>query len=241
MISSYQFEKPPIIIGGCGRSGTTLLLSILSAHPNIYAIPYETWSFWPTKTITEFRLLIKEFESELEKHQIPSTCKRWCEKTPKNIQVFDRLLECFESCIRLIHIVRDGRDVITSVHPHDPSKFWVSVERWIWDVKTGLKYEDNPYVLTVRYEDLVLNFEPTIGKVCDFIGETCNEHILSWHTHAAVRCHSAWEEEVRPVFTESIGRWKKPCYKFLIRQFMENKKAVDLLKHFHYIIANNET
>ncbi len=38
-------KKCPIIIGGCGRSGTTLLLSILGSHPNIQAIKDETGLF----------------------------------------------------------------------------------------------------------------------------------------------------------------------------------------------------
>ena len=38
----------PIVIGGCARSGTTLLLSVLSCHPNVYAIPVETQALCPT-------------------------------------------------------------------------------------------------------------------------------------------------------------------------------------------------
>ena len=40
-------EASPLIIGGCGRSGTTLLLSVLSAHPKVLAIPHETEAFCP--------------------------------------------------------------------------------------------------------------------------------------------------------------------------------------------------
>ena len=40
-IESKRFVNPPVYIGGCGRSGTTLLLSILSAHPEIFGCPRE--------------------------------------------------------------------------------------------------------------------------------------------------------------------------------------------------------
>ena len=33
---------PPIVIGGCGRSGTTLLTSLLSSYNQLYVIPCET-------------------------------------------------------------------------------------------------------------------------------------------------------------------------------------------------------
>jgi hypothetical protein len=36
-----QVERPPIVIAGCGHSGTTLLLSILDAHSAIFGVPYE--------------------------------------------------------------------------------------------------------------------------------------------------------------------------------------------------------
>ena len=36
------------MIGGCARSGTTLLLSMLSCHPRLLAIPNETMSLCPT-------------------------------------------------------------------------------------------------------------------------------------------------------------------------------------------------
>ena len=35
----YVSQESPIIIGGCARSGTTLLRVILDTHPNIYMGP----------------------------------------------------------------------------------------------------------------------------------------------------------------------------------------------------------
>ncbi len=47
-IKDFRLYKSPILIGGCGRSGTTLLTSILSSHPKIALIPHETGIFCPT-------------------------------------------------------------------------------------------------------------------------------------------------------------------------------------------------
>ena len=128
------FRKPPILIGGCPRSGTTLLLSILSAHPSILAIHDEMWGFWPTETEEEFSKMMRKFylrlDKRLKKMAIPASCTRWCEKTPNNVREFGKIIQWFRPTPKLLHIVRDGRDVATSVHPSDPSKYWVPVEQW---------------------------------------------------------------------------------------------------------------
>ncbi|MCA9555784.1 MAG: sulfotransferase, partial [Myxococcales bacterium] len=59
-----RFPEPPIIIGGCGRSGTTLVASILSCHPRIAVVGPETRAFAagaypsdrPPRPFTPFRL-----------------------------------------------------------------------------------------------------------------------------------------------------------------------------------------
>ncbi len=38
-------DSPPIFILGCGHSGTTLLLAMLSRHSHLYGIPYESSLF----------------------------------------------------------------------------------------------------------------------------------------------------------------------------------------------------
>ncbi|HAE34906.1 MAG TPA: hypothetical protein DCG22_03880 [Bacteroidetes bacterium] len=35
----FTMNQTPILIGGCGRTGTSLMTAILDAHPDIYCIP----------------------------------------------------------------------------------------------------------------------------------------------------------------------------------------------------------
>lgn len=217
-LDSYSFDYPPVIIGGCGRSGTTLLLSILSAHPNIYAIPQETEIF------ARMEGRIKDFLPLIQKH-------RYCEKTPKNVQQFKEILKLFKGTVRLVHVVRDGRDVVTSKHPQNPDKYWVSIERWVEDVSAGIL----PYVYTIKYEDIICDFKSTIKKLLRFIGEDYTDEIDLWHDYATVRTHSAWSGNVKNLFTESIGRWKSKEYEARIQEFMQNKRAVKLLEELGYI------
>src|SRR5206468_12284503 len=129
--------------GGSPRSGTSLLISILSSHPDIFCVREETWAFYDTDSLSEFETIINE---NLWAH-IPDGAershRRWCEKTPRNVFAIRNLIKFFGPDLRFIHIVRDGRDVITSKHPHDPGRFWVEGKEWVWTVTEGLKYRDH--------------------------------------------------------------------------------------------------
>jgi len=229
------FRKAPVFIGGCPRSGTTLLLSILSAHPSIYAVPYEMWSFWETETPDDFRALIDNFLDELSELEIPEYCERICEKTPKNVHVFDRLVECFHPRPRLIHIIRDGRDVVTSIHPNDPTRYWVPVWQWVYDVSVGLRLEASPDLLTIRYEDIVFGFDSTMSKVCEFLGEPFDDRLRRWEENASIRSDPAWFEEVRPLTKKGIGRWTDETHRDVIAELMDSREAVALLDRLGYL------
>jgi hypothetical protein len=228
-----QLNKPPIIICGCGRSGTTLLLSILSAHPKICAIDFETYSLAPHPPKTE--PVLDNIYWELAKLDISKSCHRWCEKTPRNVLFLDKILPLFNNKVKIIHIVRDGRDVILSKHPSAPNKFHVEKERWINDVSSGLKYKKRKEVFTVHYEDLILNFKPTIKKLLDFIDESHAKEILDWYSHTKIKKNKAWADNVSPIYKKSIGKWKKKEFKTRIDALMHDSEAVTILKELNYI------
>ncbi|MFC1884632.1 sulfotransferase [Thermodesulfobacteriota bacterium] len=232
------FRAPPIIIGGCGRSGTTLLASILSAHPRIYVIPAETVTFCPgaySENVdwnAEFdtrRFFLKYFSN------YNFSFSQWCEKTPKNVIFFDRILKHFKNRVRLIHIVRDGRDVIFSRHPRDPDKYWVPGERWIYDVSEGLRHKNNPNVCTVRYEDLVMSFKETLRTILKFLNLKPVPSVFNFHKHATLRESIAWSTGIQPLHNKSIGRWKNHKDENIFKDFMENPQAIKLLKELEYI------
>ncbi|MBD3249368.1 hypothetical protein GF336_04960 [Candidatus Woesearchaeota archaeon] len=230
------FSNQPILIGGCARSGTTLLLSMLDAQPEVFCIPHETSLFTvrysKNKKINGFlnkmaiRLLISYYN-------IPKKAERWCEKTPRNVQHIKNIENVFKNNFKFIHIVRDGRDVVTSRHPDNPDKYWVPIERWVDDVKAGLKYKKHPNVFTLKYEDLVLDFNKTMKKLCIFL-DISYKDALNWVEKTGLKKSNAWFGAAKNVHAKSIGRWKKKKYEKRIRQFMDNKEAVKLLKELEY-------
>src|SRR4051812_25647723 len=79
-----EFRKAPIIIGGCPRSGTSLLLTILSAHPNIFTIQEEAWAFYDTHDMAEFSSFLDRWLWPRIPAGTEAYYHRWCEKTPGN-------------------------------------------------------------------------------------------------------------------------------------------------------------
>lgn len=205
----------PVVIAGCGRSGTSLLLSVLSCHPDLQAIPNETLAL--TKT-------------PLELGGFPSG--RWVEKTPSNVHNIPAILAGIPTA-RVIHIVRDGRDVITSRHPLQKGRY-VSTERWVNDVSAGAGCEHLERVTVVRYRDLVRDYERTMRRLCDFLDLTFAQEFMHYPRTATVQRHPAWKGPARPLSVSSVDRWKRPRWSGYVAEFMANPRAVGLLRRYGF-------
>ena len=224
---SEQTKQAPIIIGGCGRSGTTLLLSILGAHPDILSFPEELYAFYPKP----FRL--SKLLSAIHQYGEGRSWQRWCEKTPKNVRVFGDIQQVFDGRIKTIHVVRDGRDVVTSHHPNDLNRYYVAPERWIADVSCGLNF--GGHSLLVRYEDLVKEPKFEITKICEYIEEEFDPQMLAHDRFSTVQKNKAWDgNRVAPLNTESIGHWQNLENTGRVEEFMNFPGAAELMQQLHY-------
>ncbi len=238
-IERSRFSHPPILIGGCARSGTTLLLGILGAHPRIFPFPKELGflTHWEEdqRTAKQVPSRIDRFYRELILHRIPRTVHRWCEKSPANVRHIDKILDFYGEGVRFIHIIRDPRDVCISEHPQ-PSKrgrYHVDPERWVRDVKAGLEYQEHPSVLTVRYEDLIRHSHEELDRICRFIGEERPPEIDDWSRHTKVKQNRAWKAGAKPLTERSIGNWKEADPERL-REILEYPGLEELMQHCGY-------
>lgn len=236
-IEKRRFIGAPIYIGGCGRSGTTLLLSILSSHKEIFACPRELNPFEGAYLSPDgvkapkFYRLYRTFLTK----RIKATATRYCEKSPANIRYIELIDEFHKGHFRMIHIIRDGRDVILSKHPRKENGYWVEPERWVEDVTSGLKYKDHKRVLTIKYEDLVMNFHDCITRICEFLDLAVSDEILNWHRHATVRQNNALFSSIEQINSNSVGKWKNSENEERLKSLTENKDALDLLKKLNYL------
>lgn len=233
-----RFVRPPIIVGGAPRSGTTLLLSMLSAHPSIWGVDHETFAFCP-RSVDPTGATPRDFETfrvyaPLALARAARHHARWVEKTPRNVRFFGPILEHFGADIRLIHVVRDGRDVITSSSPRVAHAFYTGVEGWVTPVKAGLAFDDHPQLYRVRYEDLVTDYEPTMRSLLGFLDESWTAEIAAWHDHATVRRHTAFAGEIVPLHSGSVRRWQRPDYADRARALEQNPDGALLLRRLGY-------
>ncbi len=240
--ANKRFTDSPIIIGGCARTGTSLLVSILAAHSKIFAFPAETGVFsnwqYNGNSNDDSPAYVPERMDRLHRyilsHPIPKSVTRWCEKTPSNVRHIDKILAYFDNKVKFIHLIRDGRDVLTSRHPENPDDYWVSPERWIADTRAGIAFKDNSQVLTLKYEDLVKNHRHSLQTICEFLNEEFNPEFIHWYEHSNVRKNRAWFQPLQQLHHASIGKWKKPEHNERINQIMGNKEVVRLLDELNY-------
>ena len=228
----------PVVIGGCGRSGTSLLLSILSSHPGVTAIPHETQllcpgAYWPSDGRVSPPDVGGLFR-ELSQLPVSAVSVAWCEKTPRNVQNFGAIIDVFGGSARLIHIVRDGRDVVLSRHPRSPEEFWVSPERWTADVRAGLQFQSHPQVLTLHYEDLVTDLRNSCQTLCRFLHLEYDDRLERYPQFARMVESDAWFGSARPVDVSSIGSWKRRENATRVQQLLDCPDALPLLKELGY-------
>jgi len=156
--------------------------------------------------------------------QIPLSAKRWCGVSPLGVLAYGQLLSYYGENIRILNIVRDGRDVVTEYDKRVMEKYVVDGKRWVFDVKAGMNFDDHPQVLTIRFEDLIQDYEATISRICEFIGEKDATPFLKYPKGATIIEDKYW-----------IGKWKQPQYSDRIEHLLQTPDAQECLQYYGYI------
>jgi hypothetical protein len=90
------------------------------------------------------------------------------EKTPTNVYAFAALTRSAPD-VRLVQLVRDGRDVAASLGRRGKS-LYASGSRWLYDTLAGIRARGHASYLEIRYEDLVRDPAATLARVFAHIG-----------------------------------------------------------------------
>jgi hypothetical protein len=154
----YVSQTNPIIVGGCGRSGTTLLSVMLDCHQNLCCGPesrlFASLGMNPGRLADLFHLprfrvleLIRSSPSKSQfiqrfaaEYSVSRGKMRFAEKTPGNIRSADYIWRHFPKA-KIVHVIRDGRDVVCSLRTHPKYKL-VRGQR----VETGIRRPLDPCI-----------------------------------------------------------------------------------------------
>lgn len=152
-----------------------------------------------------FRLLLEVYAEQ-------SGAKRCGEKTPQNIRYLSSLLAIFPKA-KIIHIVRDPRDVVASLirMPWAPSSIVVNALKWKIDLLYVRDFLRSGGVLhELKYEDLVTNPEASLRPLCRYVGVPWNSAMLEFHRTADENVKDQpWKDGTRnSINTRAISRWK---------------------------------
>ncbi len=242
--SRNHIPGAPIFIGGAGRSGTTLVRVILDSHPNIACGPEmkilpiigEMFTQMQTQSGSVFKnyFLTDDAVAVAARHMVEALLtpylqhsgkQRIAEKTPHNAIFFPQLHQIFPDS-PLVHVIRDGRDVVASllrmdwidVNTGEPmaitqnvrtaADYWLTVvssarNAAAFDAGLGQRYFE------LRYENLVANPEPTLRRLFDFLGEPWDPAVLQYYEQSRnLAAESSREQVSQPLYTHAVGRWQ---------------------------------
>ena len=115
----------------------------------------------------------------------PNTNKLWGEKTPGHIFYWPAIKQCFPNA-KLIHLVRDGRDVARSLVTarFGPVTLDIAAKNWVKYIKAFEVIEENTNTdnfLQVKYEDLIDDPERILSEICGLLTVEYSSEMLSFY------------------------------------------------------------
>lgn len=236
----YSLPSPtpdsPIVVGGCSRSGTTLLYSILNSHSQLF-LGLETALFLaynldfdhlsrrtglPLERVQELyqeshcsAVFTKQILTELMVGEGKSV---WGEKSPANVTNIAAIFHRFPKA-KFVHCIRDGRDVACSLHKHHPG-LWEGATRgnitdvpweqcigkWSSQVQMGIDWRHDDRYYDLRYEDLIQDPEQTLRPLLAWLNLPWDSQILEKARQDTLYSHKGIGQ---PINASSMSRWKK--------------------------------
>ncbi len=145
---------------------------------------------------------------------------RWAEKTPANVLYIDRIF-AFWPKAAFIHVVRDPRDVYSSVRrtgkwsePESFAKLWVHFMR---AYEIGKNSASPKAMIEVRYEDLVADPVSTMSRVLHFLNEPWEEAVAGFQGDPADfdkvrrltgKSSATLKQLAKPLVENRVGAWR---------------------------------
>ena len=129
--------------------------------------------------------------------------------------------------VKVIVMLRDGRDVIVSKHnSNNKSDYWCSPERWINSVQGLIEIigvVPSNMLHIVRYENLTIDLESEMNLLEQFVGLPLDESYSTFYEkHQQQNQITHAMNGVRPV-SKNSGQWKLPEHSNRIKEVMNGE------------------
>lgn len=157
--------------------------------------------FYNTKVITEDEAHPFDYERYNHKDHILVIKKPFLERD--NIQYFT-LQELILKGWRVLWMIRDGRDVISS---KVDGNYHVEQDRWTFANKIFLKNCMSEQILPIRYESLVTDDHEQMQRIKNFIGQSYQDY-SDWFNQVNPEDPMNYGITPRPITADSIGNYK---------------------------------
>lgn len=222
--------RKPVFVVGLPRSGTSLIEQMLASHPSVHGageLPFiERIQLRMTGKGTledGYRALTKADSRELARFYIAELERRGgaalrvIDKMPQNFETVGLIALLFPNAA-IIHTVRDPLDNCLSLYTtqfnerHGYNADLATLARYYRAYRKLMDHWRSVLpdrVFDLRYEAVVADPEPELRRVLAHIGLDWDPGVLDFaRTSRVVRTPSRWDV-VRPLYTGSVGRWRR--------------------------------
>ncbi len=235
--NSNKIKKNPIFLIGFPRSGTTLLDTVLRSHPSINVIEEKPTIDIFIKKLKEKTLSNLNNLKFLEDNLLDEMRNVYYESLSKYVKKDDKKICIDKMPLNIIHvgeIVRifpKAKFILAIRHPCDTVLSCFMQSFVLNDSMANfLNLEDssNMYNLTmtlwekylnvlkinyhtIKYEDVVSNFEVSIKKLLEFLELPWSENVTKFYETAEKRgiiSTPSYDQVNKPLYSKSINRWK---------------------------------
>lgn len=202
-------DSRPIIVGGCYRSGTSLVRRLLDSHPRIHCGPEVKFfrdfhadyldvedPIAHLRFMTTARSLLPEGDlleilgaALVEMHERAARGAgktRWADKVPENVVFLDEWQRILGNDWLFLHVVRNPLDTLASIEEQSfpksiPAGLDDRVDLYLEYARAGLRFaEENPdRYIRLLYEDLVAEPKVIVRRLMASLGETFHSEQLA--------------------------------------------------------------
>jgi len=236
--SGYGFPtKLPVFIVGMPRSGTTLMESILDAHPEVYGagelklmgeclkdgILIEGVLFSSSEDTPQTALAAPQGFFEIGRRyytalrRLAPQSKRIVDKMPGNIYNLGIIILSLPQA-KIIHMRRHPLDTIISCfeqnfaegheYSYDLKDLFLLYNEYIRLVNHWRRVFKENFV-EIEYERLVLKPEETVSDILRYLELPYSEECIKFYEKKRPVKTASYEQVRKPLYTSSIGRWRK--------------------------------